>query len=265
MLLAQFYLLILARFTLYNEGCDAPYCFIIIMKTTFVYRNTRNTRGNQYHLAGFGAIDGGIDLISRCINSQKTFFEIQVLEVIRDLGIKGGTWLDIGTNIGNHLIYFAAECKPDYVLGFEPFEDAYKLATHNILLNRSKMCDANVMWIGLSDKTETLELKRTLKSNVGANSVVSGDKVIAKVDLIPLDSIEIPGNVTFMKIDVESFEINVLRGAKATIQKHLPVIYTEIRFPDEFAPILEFFDRIGYKLSYHSNEHYIWKPSEDTY
>src|SRR5690606_12205195 len=53
-----------------------------------------------------------------CINEGR-FYECPFLEHVRTLDL-AGTYLDIGTNIGNHALFFSMFCRSDEVIGFEP-------------------------------------------------------------------------------------------------------------------------------------------------
>ena len=52
--------------------------------------------------------------------NQGRFYEQPFLEAVRGLGLRG-TYLDIGTNVGTHVVYFGLFCA-DRVIGFEPVE-----------------------------------------------------------------------------------------------------------------------------------------------
>ena len=49
------------------------------------------------------------------------FFEQELLEYVYwHYGGYGGTWIDVGSALGNHTLFFAAFCKPAAVLSIEP-------------------------------------------------------------------------------------------------------------------------------------------------
>ena len=75
-----------------------------------------------------------------------------------------------------------------------------------------------------------------------------------KVDVITLDSLDIKGNVSFIKIDVEGAEFFVIQGAKNTILKYNPVIAFEFgensydSYNIDPSEVYEYFESIGYEV-----------------
>jgi hypothetical protein len=59
------------------------------------------------------------DKIAYVIRTQKTFWEIDQLEYIAMVGPSGGIYLDVGSNIGNHAVFFGRFCA-DHVVAIEP-------------------------------------------------------------------------------------------------------------------------------------------------
>lgn len=62
---------------------------------------------------------------------------------------------------------------------------------------------------------------------------------------VSIDSLEL--STSFIKIDVEGFELNVLRGAKKTIQRNRPIIVVEINDSESFESINKFLSSLSYK------------------
>ena len=80
----------------------------------------------------------------------------------------------------------------------------------------------------MGSKEDTLTLFNTSEHNSGGYSLVQ-QPASFKVDIIPvktLDSYRLE-NVSLIKIDVENFEADVLKGGKETIMKSKPVILLE--------------------------------------
>src|SRR5216684_2051454 len=80
------------------------------------------------------------DIISYTIRTQNTFWELELLEYIGMIGPRGGIYIDVGGNIGNHAVFFGLFCA-DHVVTIEP---------HPTLL---PILQANVEQNGLAERT----------------------------------------------------------------------------------------------------------------
>jgi FkbM family methyltransferase len=129
----------------------------------------------------------------------------------------GATVIDVGAFIGDHtLAYLNKVGKDGHVYAFEPNNAAFDCLKHN--------CRGAVVFnVGLSDKEELLSYETN--PNAGAGRITGTGT--SKVQTICLDTLAIKA-VSFIKIDVEGFELNVLRGALKTIQKFKPKMWIEI-------------------------------------
>jgi len=159
------------------------------------------------------------------------YYEKVMLNFIKDLGIKG-TYIDAGANIGNHSLYFAKECKVK-VVAFEPDPDNYKLLYENI-----KEHNVEAFNIGLGSRQSRMGIEKHY-DNMGMNRLITGDEV----DVLKLDTFELD-NVGLIKIDVEGMEVDVLRGAKKTIEKYKPALFIETNEPRKLLKLLP----IGYNF-----------------
>jgi hypothetical protein len=70
-----------------------------------------------------------------------------------------------------------------------------------------------------------IEMSPTVSGNEGSTAVGRGGD---KAELRSIDSFAF-SNVSFIKIDVEGYEDEVLEGARLTIARHRPVIMIEIQ------------------------------------
>src|SRR5262245_20242477 len=66
----------------------------------------------------------------------KGVYEEEVLEVIKDVLKDGDTYVDIGTNIGEHALFAAHLLPHGKVLAFEPIKRIFDQCTKSIVLNR---------------------------------------------------------------------------------------------------------------------------------
>jgi hypothetical protein len=67
---------------------------------------------------------------------------------------------------------------------------------------------------------------------------------------VPLDSLkyQFKNRISVIKIDVEGFELFVLKGAKDIINSNRPIIIAEV-FECNFDKVLEFFREVNYSLA----------------
>lgn len=127
----------------------------------------------------------------------------------------GDTYIDVGANIGSLVIPAAAAVGPTgHVLAFEPSPKFAKVLKRNVELN-------NQIWVSvepvaLGANISTVYLNESVPDDTTNHIAGSG----TTVSQAPLDSFtkEIE-SIKLLKIDVEGYECEVLRGANATLAK----------------------------------------------
>ena len=144
-------------------------------------------------------------------------------ELLFGLVTPGMHAVDVGANIGYYALIFSACVGADgKVTCFEPDPDNLRELLHNVELNA--LSHVNVLPVAVGREDTTLHLKRGLNATVRQ---AGGDLAIA---VKRLDGLEL-GRVDFIKIDVEGYECEVLRGATELIEKHRPSLFVEVH-PD---------------------------------
>lgn len=146
------------------------------------------------------------------------FFEYGMLEAISKLPYRPGICMDIGANVGNHTVFFSKFCKFDKVWAFEPSKDSYKLLMNNVAEN---FCDnvsfANVACGNLLGYGTMTDDKENPSWNKLTN--LGGD-----VKIVPIETKE---KVSLIKIDVEGYELEVIKGAYEVIEREKPELFVE--------------------------------------
>lgn len=138
--------------------------------------------------------------------------------------------LDIGTNIGYSLLKMASLAPFGQLVGFEPDPQNYFRCSNNILLNPT-LHNLRVFNFGLGDSVMHAEIEVRTPGNRGANRVAP---VSGKSDLVMitrLDTIFSELNwqkLDLVKLDVEGYELKVLKGAESTLRKFYPILFVEI-------------------------------------
>jgi FkbM family methyltransferase len=150
------------------------------------------------------------DFLGSIIIRTKEFYEQKLLNHIRE-NIKGGLFIDVGANIGNHTCFFSMFCA-DKVIAIEPVIENYELLLKNIKDNNLK----NVITINkvLSNKIAKYEYK-TVPINMGLCNMTQSDKGI---DSITPENLDTEG-LKLLKIDCENMSNIVLDSFIPTILK----------------------------------------------
>lgn len=168
---------------------------------------------------------------------------------------RSGLALDVGANIGNHALYFADIFRA--VHAFEPNPDTHYL----LAFNARARTNVHVHNIGLADRGGPAVL-HVNPDNMGAASVrhtSAGRSVDVPIALQRLDDFAIGGeDFCFMKMDVEGFEANVLRGGSATIATHQPLIVLEqhaLEFAQGESECVAILRALGYRFCWSHRAH----------
>ncbi|HEV3223253.1 MAG TPA: FkbM family methyltransferase [Puia sp.] len=169
-------------------------------------------------------------------------FETTEIKFLNYFLKEGDCFVDIGSNIGMFSLYASRMVGPSgLVIAFEPASETYKRMLENIKLNNIENIKPNLL--GLSDKDEVLELNISSNGYEAWNTFVkTADKKFSlkeKVEVKSLDNF-LRGNaidinkISLIKLDVEGFEINVLKGSSELLaSQNAPVFMVE--FTDDNA------------------------------
>ena len=165
-----------------------------------------------------------------------------ILKLIRP----GDTVVDVGAFIGDHTIAYArAVQEHGNVYAFEPNPAAFECLEHNMQLFNSVICINKAL--GSEEGSATLNLD----NNVGASHLTAQQ---GPIKIGTLD-IELAGKpVQFIKIDVEGFELQTLKGATNTITKFKPIMYIEVnegalnRQGTTGKELMDYIVSLGYRL-----------------
>jgi len=120
---------------------------------------------------------------------------------------------DIGANVGSYTVLAAGVCKSK-AIAVEPLPNTFKILKDNVFLNHleEKVILKNV---GIGEKNEKLFFTKSLDT---MNHVAAeGDTDTLEIPVRTLDEI-LPETPALIKIDVEGFEVAVLRGASETLE-----------------------------------------------
>ncbi len=205
--------------------------------------------GKNINIRGFSRNDW----IFKTISSTKNFYEIDLLQYMKYvLRGKTGVTVDVGSNIGNHSIYFGTFISSK-VICFEPNPQVLPVLKRNLLKN---MINHRLFELGLGDKEEyaQVEIPKGHESNVGAARLEQTSVSSNAVHVVTLDSL-LPTikeylqdqDLIALKMDVEGMEPKVLNGGEATISLYKPEIFVEISDSKQLQEIDPILKGLGYE------------------
>jgi FkbM family methyltransferase len=155
--------------------------------------------------------------------------------------------IDVGANIGTHTIPYGKHFQR--VVAFEPNPPAFTLLRNNIEANN--LTNVRAYQIALSDRSRTTSIANTYNGNLGAARIrkTEGDIKVKRLD-------EYNFKPTFIKIDVEGHEKEVIEGGREMIWKYKPVIFFESNNAECFGILIE----LGYSRMIKISKNYIAMP-----
>ena len=200
------------------------------------------------------------EFVGRSLEAYGNYSEDEVSIFSKVLG-SGDVAIEVGSNIGALTVPMARLCRKVYA--FEPQPDNFKLLVRNITDNEldnvvAKDC-ALAQYFGFA----SIRLSDSQPQNFGRFELgevhhwpLTFDVDVRKLD----DMIDPEDKIKFIKIDVEGHELEVLKGAVATISRDRPVLYVENDREDRSADLIGWLHDHGYRcylhqppLFYHGN------------
>jgi len=134
-----------------------------------------------------------------------------------------GSVIDVGAAVGQYSKFFALHT--GHVYAYEAVPPVYE----QLCKLKNEHLNFSPYDIAISDKVgeETFYVDSRRLSNSSFQNLVDGISITVKVSTI--DKLhKDTNNICFIKIDTEGTELDVLNGAKKTIEKHKPHLMIEI-------------------------------------
>jgi FkbM family methyltransferase len=196
------------------------------------------------------------DHIQRLIGQHRAFYEQDML-VDAATGVPDRALVvDVGANIGNHTVFFAAVLGAQ-VLAVEPNPAALSTLQANIALNRLEArVEVHAVALGASDSQGSMVDVDPL--NLGRAQVRPG---AGDVRIRRLDDLVGDRHVHLMKIDVEGMEAAVLQGAIATLSRCAPLLLVEAATVESLREVERVLRPIGYRKTrvYNATPTYLFR------
>jgi FkbM family methyltransferase len=198
---------------------------------------------------------GIVDAVERTILTTGKWDE-KVATILRSCLHPGNTFVDIGANVG-YFTLMASEIVGDQgtVVACEPSVRALRKLSRHLWLNQTRNVFLIASAVGRQAGTNRISL--ATESNIGGTSIERDGKEIENWELISvrrLDDICTEMNIapSLIKIDVEGYEFEALRGAEQTLRTFHPVVVCELtnQFLKDFGAsaeqLMSFMEGLGY-------------------
>lgn len=160
-------------------------------------------------------------------------YEAGTLHFLQQVLRPGDTFVDVGANIGLMSIIGAKLVGPHgWVHAFEPVPAIHSVLEQNVRLNG--LANVTAHRIALGAAKELREIREQPQINRGSASLLSNDDPTSIVHLVEVDTADNlfeaadTYRVRLVKIDVEGWELEVLRGAEKLLSgSNAPIICLE--------------------------------------
>lgn len=180
--------------------------------------------------------------------------EFSLVKNLRNGLRPGFIYVDVGANIGTTIWLFAG--KASQIVAFEPIPNLFNTIRKSVIANGVTHVDLRQLAIG--DKVGTVKMG----DNDNSSIVTIGDPDSLEIQISTLD-MELSNRsvIDLIKIDVEGFELRVLKGARKLLSIHKPLLLIEVhpgflkQYGDSMVELLSFLDDCEYSVSYYSFLH----------
>ncbi len=213
---------------------------IVIFETKYPFRLKANLANPEHqYLYFYGTHD-------------ERYVVTKLLKIIKP----GDICWDIGANIGFYTCLLASQVKDrGAVLAFEPAVRTCDYLQENVSLN--EFTNVTVVNKGLGENREQRQLyysEAALAEGTASLKYPNGRTASERVTLDTIDNLigKLP-MPDFIKIDVEGYQLEVLRGGERFLKTHAPLLMAELKDVgetnrDDFCEIEKYITDLGYSL-----------------
>ncbi|AQV94475.1 FkbM family methyltransferase [Cupriavidus necator] len=172
----------------------------------------------------------------------ENFWEVELLDQLKGFA-KGKAILDIGANVGNHVIYWSRVAGAKSIKAFEPIPELFGILKRNMELNGIHNAEAFDLALG---RERSFGRSVSKGENRMQSEIFASQDDAAGINIVPLDELDI-AEADFAKIDVEGHTLDLLHGATRTLSRLKPAIFVEL-FAIERDACHQILEGIGYRL-----------------
>ena len=174
-------------------------------------------------------------------------YEHFAMEVARNYIVNATTMVDVGAHTGLYSLQLA-DIFNKFIL-FEPAAETYRVLERNFHLNPHLIMSLHNLALGDISGEGSL---RKQCSYDGMAAIVPGNGDDVNETLVAIETLDSfcgDIDVGFLKIDVEGYELNVLRGATCLLRNN-PKILVHVEITKNFDEVLAIFRDLNFGVAY---------------
>lgn len=169
---------------------------------------------------------GDVSLVPALVGG---YYEQLELMVYQRLAEASSVIADVGANIGLYSCVGAASTgDASRTFAFEPAPDNLEFLARNVAQNG---LEGRVVIIGEAVSDAPGQARFHLSDGIGNHSLAANNAGSGRHVDVPVTTIDryfAGERVDILKVDVEGFDVHVLRGARETLRAHKPAVFVEL-------------------------------------
>jgi len=181
----------------------------------------KNIKQSNEQIKAFGYVFKEKFEIESSVFIEKCGVSYLSAEIIKKINTTNSVIVDCGAYVGDSSFMFNSIFPSSKIYGFEPSEYNYSVFKENIKLNDLQNLIIPVKSaVGENNKIIKANIGDGLNANIKQTSSVEAQEI--KVDLI--DVFFKNKKVSLIKMDIEGFELNALKGAVEILKRDKPIL-----------------------------------------
>ena len=178
------------------------------------------------------------------------FWESKSRKIFSQLSKTTNVVFDIGSYSGIYTLLAAKSNNDVKTYSFEPNPELFKVLSKNIKINRLKNSKIETLALDENEGVATLYINHERFSSAASLKKNSNQGASFQVKKTTLDSFVASEKITtidLMKIDVEGYEINVLKGSLKSLTDFQPIILMESLSKESLLEQKSYLTKFGYQ------------------
>lgn len=171
-------------------------------------------------------VDPTTDLNIENVIYERGVYEQAITDFVQHTLNPGDTFVDAGANIGFLSLVAAAKVGAEgCVHAFEPVQSTFEILQENVQLNNFNQVKLHPF--GLGAKKESVHIFSEEQNRGGASIVNERSNQKELIQINTLDEVLRSQKVDMLKVDVEGYEFQVLKGAQNILETSQPILILE--------------------------------------